>query len=446
MGVQISAYLSEKQTLRAKVFRTFQPQKLDPMHTRPTFSALTAPSLCLYTALLILQAMSIFFLARPSTAYGQFVEDFDLATPGFAPQGLAGWRAATGDGLIRFTQQIDGGMARLHINAMQDQRNIWYALVQRSITEFMGDLGTLRRPDRELRMEARVRPSHGPRRINMFLFSQFPTPPELLREFDLPRAREWYTISMTTQGFVIPEGQGLHAQLSLMDWGTEEVFELDVDYIKVDVVDPSQQAPDSEHKVRYRPPLQPASSYQEEVSVSADAIVDKAYPQQVFSDWQAYQGEAHVPVLTVDAQKIVLLRWDLGAWAGKQVAGEAQLEIYTHQLQRLASSPKDFGEVRVCEIIGGSPWQEDSVSYQRLLGPLPPSLVINAQTTVDTPLKPERGGATTVVLSRPVMQRLLDGTTHGLAILPLGLINANLYAREHEGGAKAARLRFSLKP
>jgi hypothetical protein len=44
-----------------------------------------------------------------------------------------------------------------------------------------------------------------------------------------------------------------------------------------------------------------------------------------------------------------------------------------------------------------------------------------------------------------VLQRLIDGTTRGIAIRPLGAINASFYSMENESGKFSAKLRFNLQ-
>ncbi len=61
----------------------------------------------------------------------------------------------------------------------------------------------------------------------------------------------------------------------------------------------------------------------------------------------------------------------------------------------------------------------------------------------DVDVAPAPGGKTCVVLPRPVMQRLLDGTSTGIAIRPLGAINATFYASEDATPGVAPTLHFS---
>jgi hypothetical protein len=63
---------------------------------------------------------------------------------------------------------------------------------------------------------------------------------------------------------------------------------------------------------------------------------------------------------------------------------------------------------------------------------------------IDWPIAERDGGKTYFTISRPVLQRLIDGKTLGIAIKPLGAINAALYAMEQTNGSAAARLLFNV--
>lgn len=64
---------------------------------------------------------------------------------------------------------------------------------------------------------------------------------------------------------------------------------------------------------------------------------------------------------------------------------------------------------------------------------------------IDWPVTAGDGGKTYLTVPAVVLQRLVDGKTLGLALTPLGSINATFYSREERGGEAAARLLFSLK-
>jgi hypothetical protein len=63
----------------------------------------------------------------------------------------------------------------------------------------------------------------------------------------------------------------------------------------------------------------------------------------------------------------------------------------------------------------------------------------------DTELSEERGGRNLITISRPVLQRLIDGKTKGLLIRPLGAIDASFYASENESGSEGPKLHFNVE-
>lgn len=48
-------------------------------------------------------------------------------------------------------------------------------------------------------------------------------------------------------------------------------------------------------------------------------------------------------------------------------------------------------------------------------------------------------------ISQPVLQRLIDGKTRGLAIKPLGVVNASFYSHENKQRDVAARLYLDVE-
>ena len=69
--------------------------------------------------------------------------------------------------------------------------------------------------------------------------------------------------------------------------------------------------------------------------------------------------------------------------------------------------------------------------------------VFNTQMIQDVDVDPAPGGKTYVVLPRPVLQRLLDGTTKGIALRPLGAMNTSFYASEDRTPGVAPTLHFN---
>lgn len=144
--------------------------------------------------------------------------------------------------------------------------------------------------------------------------------------------------------------------------------------------------------------------------------------------------------------QFVIMRWDLRAFAGKQVASLGLLELTTHSVQRCSEDIKDFGQVRIIEILSGEPnWNQATVTYNSLCRGQSIDSVFNSQMIIDRKVLERRGGKTLITISKPVLDRMLEGKTLGLAIRPLGAINASFYAMENEGGKFSATLLFNLQ-
>jgi hypothetical protein len=102
--------------------------------------------------------------------------------------------------------------------------------------------------------------------------------------------------------------------------------------------------------------------------------------------------------------------------------------------------------VRVVEILGGDPsWDQKTVTFNSLCQGKPLDRVLNPQMIIDWPVTEGDGGKTFFTISKPVLERLIDGKTLGIAIQPLGAINASFYSMENEAGKLSARLRFNVQ-
>jgi hypothetical protein len=382
-------------------------------------------------------------LAAPAPA--QFRDDFSAGALLSDSSGRTGWATATGDGAAKIELQPGDNCATVHVDATADRRNLWWAILRREVTTAL-DLAEAARPDRELRIEARVRTSHAPRRINLHFNTQRTTDfHSHLMEYDLGEARVWTTVSMTTRGFDVRPGDTVAAQLALMDWGLGH-YALDVDYVRVDVVDTASAAPDLGSPQPYHPPVPDLRRLRERAVAVADATVDQGEPETNLSDWADFSEGQAVPVLAVNGTQVALLRFDFSAHRGRTADGAGVLVLSTAHVQRPATRTADFAQVRVVEQVGGAAnWAEEQVTWATLLAGQPVEDVINGQMIVDVVLADERGGQTRVVLPRPVLQRLIDGRTHGLVLRPLGSIAAAIYAREFAAGAQAATVHFNTR-
>jgi hypothetical protein len=163
------------------------------------------------------------------------------------------------------------------------------------------------------------------------------------------------------------------------------------------------------------------------------------------NNWYVRDGTGRRSLLTVGGTQYVILRWDLSAFAGRRVADQGVLELTTHSVQRCSDDLKDFGIVRVVEILGGDPaWDQETVTTQSLCRGQPLERVLNNQMIIDYPVTEGDGGKTRLVISRRVLQRMLDGKTLGIAIKPLGAITASFDSMENDAGRTSPRLLFSL--
>jgi hypothetical protein len=389
----------------------------------------------------------IAWLAAASSARGQFLDDFNGAVLSRDPSAAKGWTFYTGDGLAVMDFSHSGkGYASITVDATKDKRGIWWALIRRRVSEDM-DLRRLRDPHYELRIEARIRVSDAPRRVNLHLNTQRTTDfHSHLMEFDIPDTVNWHTISMTTRRFDAVPGDSVYGQLALMDWGLER-YRVDLDYIKADIVNVDSAGPDKGVQVPYHLPVPDPVTFTHHIPVAQDGMIDLEYPDLRFNNWFSRDETGRTILLTVSGTQFVILRWDLSAFAGNRVAGSGLLELTTYALQRSPDDVKDFGMVRITEIIGGDPeWNQKEVSSSRLCRGQPLNSVFNAQMIIDIDVTEGRGGTTLATISNPILQRMIDGRTLGLAIRPLGAVHASFYAMENKGGRFSAKLHFNCSP
>ena len=378
--------------------------------------------------------------------HAQFRDDFNGPTVKTDPAGIRGWSFFSGDGNAAMDFRQGGpGYASIFLDASRDRRNVWWALIERQVLEGL-DLGRLKRPGGALRIEARLRVSQAPRRVNLQILTQRTTDFESnLMEFDIADTTSWHTISLTVPHLDAGPGDSLIAHLALMDWGLGK-YRVDIDYIKVDLVNGCEAVADVGDAVPYHPPLSSPASLLCSARAAQASTIDLGDKDNNLGDWVALDGEKKIALLAVGSSQIAILRWDLGAWKGKNAAGPGLLELTTRALERKATDLKDFGLVRVVEILAGDrAWEKKTVTAANFCRGLELSRVLNPQTIIDWPVTPGDGGKTWFTISRPVLQRLLDGKTLGLALLPLGAIHAAFYAAGNGDGTAGPRLLFNTK-
>lgn len=361
------------------------------------------------------------------------------------PTGAKGWGCVTGEGRVDMDLVPGPGWATITVDATKDRRGVWWAFIIRQVSGSL-DLARLARPGFELRAEARIRTDTAPRRVNL----SFNTPKTTdfhshLMEYDLAEAGRWYTISLTTSGFEAGPGDTVNAQMALMDWGFGR-YRVDVDYFRVDVVETAKTGPDLGPPIPYHPPVADPASFAQALPAAADLTVDLGEPGVNLNDWTVTDAGGRAAAISVGGTRLALLRWDLRAWAGKTVAGAGLLELTTRTLARSATDRPDFALLRVVETIGGEPgWDERTAMWTEISRGAPRELVLNPQMIIDWPVTPGAGGKTYLTIPAVVLQRLIDGKTLGIAVTPLGSLEASFYSREERGGSLAARLLFNIK-
>jgi len=174
-------------------------------------------------------------------------------------------------------------------------------------------------------------------------------------------------------------------------------------------------------------------------------MVYAAYPDVNFANWADMSGGTPAPALSVSGTQMIVLRPDLSAYRGRKAAGWGVLELTTESGQWAPTELEEFGYLRAMEILGGDPaWERGKVTRDSLLAGQPESAVIG-QMFIDVPPNLQRGGKTYVLVSPPVLDRLISGRTKGIAIIAQGAVNASFASSAAADPAKRPKLHFSLR-
>ncbi|OYV84474.1 MAG: hypothetical protein B7Z63_06875 [Ignavibacteriae bacterium 37-53-5] len=114
-----------------------------------------------------LAAAVLVILVVVSSARAQFADNFNGNKLVGDKSGVNGWACFTGDGTATMDLSESGnGYASILVDATKDKRGIWWALIKRRVSRDM-DLGLLAKPNYELRIEAKIRVSDAPKRVNL---------------------------------------------------------------------------------------------------------------------------------------------------------------------------------------------------------------------------------------------------------------------------------------
>ena len=373
-------------------------------------------------------------------AYSQVRDKFDKELPQNEPA-PSEWRTLSGDGNVKTRLERIDGFARFHVDATKDDRNVWWAVMQRSVSDDI-DLEQFTQENHQLRIEARVRSPYSPRRINLSVNTQRTTNYHInLKEYDLAKANTWYTISLTTDALDAKPGDTVNVQLALMDWGTNS-YHVDVDYFEVAMIEKSKVTPDLGEPIPYHPPVPDIETFEYARSPIADTTLDSIFSNTNFSDWMS---QSDATILAVGGSRFAVLRWDFSDLDAPRIDGPGVLELTSLYSEKHKTPIKDFGLIRVAEVLGGDPdWDKKEVTLSLFLQDQSLSQVINPQMIIDQAVTPVPNSENRWVISESALQRLLSGETHGIALMPLGAIHAAFYSNENPNPAYTPKLYFNL--
>jgi hypothetical protein len=362
-----------------------------------------------------------------------------------------GWFLITGDGNAKMDFIQNDGYATIVVDATKDKYNVYWTLIKRDVTSFL-DLSKLKDPSYQLRVEAKVRVHNAPRRLNFMVNTNRTTNFHIdLMEYDIPDTSDWHVISMTTKKIDAHPGDTVYVQMCLTDFGLDK-YTVDLDYYRADIVNVNLAGTDKGELVPYHPQIPDVNTFSNHLNVDQDCIINSDFPEVNFNDWHVKEKNNNVPILTVNSNQWVTLRWDFEKYKNSIVDAAGVLELTTQSLpiggKYIQAYGEDFGiefgKIRVIEIFGGdADWDQNKVTYNSLIKGKKYSEVFNTQMIYDTEVSEEQGGKTYITISKPVLQRLLNGKTKGLLIRPLGSLDASFYASESQTG-NDPKLHFSI--
>ena len=392
-----------------------------------------------------LSSIYFLFLIISNICHAQFLDDFDKNK-------IEGWFFFTGDGHAKMDFVQMDGFARIIVDGTKDRDNVYWTLIKRDVTKYL-DLYKLKDTLYQLRVEAKVRLHNAPRRLNFMVNTNRTTNYHIdLMEYDIPDTTNWHVISMTTKRFDALPGDTVYVQLAATDFGLGKYY-VDIDYYKADIVNVKEAGPDKGDLVPYHPPIPDVNTFSNHLNVTYDCLINLDYPDVNFNNWHVKEQNGDARVLTVNANQWAILRWDFDEYKNLKAAGAGLLELTTQSVPKggnyIGAYGKDFGEefdkVRVIEILGGdAAWDQNNVTYNSLTYGKSYSEIFNTQMVYDFDVSEEPGGKNFITISKPVLQRLLNGKTKGLLLRPLGAINASFYASENQMDNNVPKLHFNV--
>jgi len=374
----------------------------------------------------------------------QFLDHFDK-------EKVDGWFYFTGDGTATMDFVQKDGFASILVDATKDKYNVWWAVIKRDVSSHL-DMNKLKEADYELRVEARLRLGDAPRRVNFMVNTQRTINyHQHLMEYDIPDTSNWHIIGMTTKNFDAVPGDTVYVQLGVTDWGIGN-YRVDLDYYRADVININRTETDRGELTPYHPPILHVGTFSYHMDATEDALINTEFPDVNFNDWSVNEKESKTRILTVSANQWIILRWDVTNYNDLKVEGSGILELTTYSVFKGGNYGdaygQDFGiefnKIRVIEILGGDPqWSQESVTYDNLVLGSKYADVFNTQMIYDSDVSGVHGTKNYITISKPVIQRLINGQTKGLLIRPLGAIISSFYASENEEN-NGPKLHFNI--
>lgn len=375
----------------------------------------------------------------------QFLDEFDKDK-------IEGWFTMTGDGTPEMSFIPRNDYATIFVDGSKDKYNVYWTLIKRDVTKWL-DLTKLKDTLYQLRVEAKVRLHNAPRRLNFMVNTNRTTNFHIdLMEYDIPDTINWHVISMTTKKFDAKPGDIVYVQMAATDFGLEKYY-VDIDYYRADIVNIKEAGSDEGNLVPYHPPIPDIKSFSNHLDVSQDCAINSDFPEVNFNDLHVKEKDGDVRVLTVNANQWGILRWDFSEIKNAEITEAGLLELTSQSVHTggnyVDAFGKDFGEefgkLRVIEILNGDPqWDQNTATYNSLTGGKKYSEVFNTQMIYDFDVNEEPGGKNYITISKPALQRLLNGTTKGFLIRPLGAIDASFFALENQNKSNIAKLHFNF--
>jgi hypothetical protein len=385
-------------------------------------------------------AIAAAFLMQAASA--DFLEDFSGKTLATDPAMKTGWGTLTGSGeaTVTLTQKNHHGL--MTVDARKDRRNIYWALIKRAVTKDI-DMAALTKPGHALRVEMKLRLSDAPRRVHFQINTNRTTDFHAnLREFDIADTA-WHTIAWTNTGLDVKPGDDVFFTLGMTDMG-RAVYTAEIEYVKASVVETPN---DLGNPLPYRPRL--PEKFAHTLTVAEDAIIDSAYPWVNLKDWTELstdEGTLGLHVNAISGSQITVLKFDLSAFKGKTVDGWGVLELTTATAGWAATNLEEFGYLRAVEIKNTAPdFKRDSVTWDSFFAGKPMLDVLNGQLFFDIQPALQRSGKTVIEINPAVMQRLIDGTSRGIALYGQGALNFSFASSQAPGEGSRPTLRFNTK-